>query len=136
VEDATSEAGIRVLLALPPLLADLVQDILERDLSTHVTGRLDATPDLSLEQTIAAARESRAQVVLLGVRRGRIASFCDALLDERPRIKILSIDEDGRAGTMNELTPHATPLGPLWPEGLLDAIRAAAAHTWVGAWPG
>ncbi len=135
MEDPTPEAGIAVLLALPPLLADVVQDIIERDRSMRIAGRLDATSELTLERTVAAAREARANVVLLGVRRARVASFCEALFDDQPRIKVIAIEEDGRAGTTTELSPRVLPLGDLWPERLICAIREMAARRWLEAWP-
>lgn len=135
MEDPTPEDGIAVLLALPPLLADVVQGIVERDRSIRVAGRLDATNDLSLASTVVAAREAHASVVLLGVRAARLASFCEALFDDQPRVKVIAIDEDGRAGTTTELSPRVLPLGELWPERLIGAIREMAARSWLEAWP-
>lgn len=127
-------AGIAVLLALPPLLADLAQDILARDPGTRVAGRVDATGALTPEAAVAAARNADATVVLLGVPSGQVPRYCTALMDCRPQIKVLSIDEDGREATAAELAPRVTPLGEMWPERLIDAIREADGRTWNGAW--
>ena len=127
-------AGIAVLLALPPLLADLAEDILARDPGTRVVGRVDATGALSPEAAVAAARDADAAVVLLGVPSSQVRRYCTALMDCRPRIKVLSIDEDGREASAAELAPRVIPLGEMWPKRLIDAIREANGRTWNGAW--
>ncbi len=137
MQNSMSEPRIPVLLALPGLLADLAQDILERDGSIRVAGRVraDADGELSLERTVADARDVQADVVLLAVRGARLAGFCEALFDKQPRIKIVSIDDDGRAGRTAELVPRVLSLGELWPERLVGAIRDVAAGSWVEEWP-
>lgn len=125
---------IRVLLALAPLLADIVLDMLAADPSIVVVGRVDAVPDLDLDEALSIARSTRANAVLLTVDRGEAARVCDALLDARPRLKIVSIDDDGRVGTAYELAPRLTSLGELRPETLLSAIREVTSHTWQEAW--
>lgn len=131
---STATAGIAVLLALPPLLADLAEDILARDAGTRVAGRVDATVALSPEAAVAAARDADAAVVLLGVPSGQVPRYCAALMDWRPRIKVVAIDEDGREATAAELAPRVTMLGEMWPERLIDAIREANGRTWNRAW--
>jgi DNA-binding NarL/FixJ family response regulator len=125
---------IRVLLALVPLLADLVDDMLAADPSIRVVGRVDAKPELDLEQALSIARSTRAHVVLLGAERGETARVCDALFDARPRLKIVSLDDDGREGVACELAPRVTRLGALRPETLLNAIHEVTSHTWEEAW--
>jgi DNA-binding NarL/FixJ family response regulator len=125
---------ITVLLALAPLLADLVEDMLAADPTIRVVGRIDAAPELDLDQAVSAAHSTRANVLLLGVERSETARVCDALLDARPRLKVVSIDDDGRAGTACELVPRLMPLGELRPETLLSAIHEVSAHTWAEAW--
>jgi DNA-binding NarL/FixJ family response regulator len=134
MKSVPSAQEIAVLLALPPLLADLAEEILNRDPETRVVGRLDAHGALSPESAVAAARDAHAAVVLLGVPGRWAARFCEALMDRQPRIKVLLIDEDGREATAAELAPRVTPLGEMWPERLIDAIREANGRTWNGAW--
>jgi hypothetical protein len=125
---------IKVLLALTPLLADIVDDMLAADPSITVVGRLDAVPDLDLDEALSIARSTHANVVLLAVDRGEAARVYDALFDARPRLKIVSIDDDGRAGTAYELAPRLTSLGELRRETLVSAIREVTSHTWKEAW--
>jgi hypothetical protein len=127
VTEPTLVGGITVVLALKPLLADLVERILASDDAIHVVGRIDE-PDL--ERTLAVARSSCAQVVVLGVDERSRSRISNALFDARPRLKVVSIDDDGRGATACELVPRLTPLGELRPESLLAAIRDVAVHTW------
>jgi DNA-binding NarL/FixJ family response regulator len=124
---------IDVVLALTPLLADLVEGILSRDPVIRVVGRIDARPEVDLDETLAVARSTSAHVVLLGVDESRDASLRNALFDARPRLKVVSIADDGRAGTTCELVPRLTPLGELRPETLVAAIRDVARHSWENA---
>ena len=128
--EQAADGEISVVIAITPLLADLVENILAADGAIRVVGRIDAEPELDLQQTLALARSTSAQVVLLGADESRCTRFRNALFDARPRLKILSIADDGRAGTTCELVPRLTPLGELRPESLVAAIREVALHSW------
>jgi hypothetical protein len=125
--------GITVMLALRPLLSDLVESILGADQSIRVVGRIDAGPEPDLDETLAVARSTSAEVVVLGVDGSRTARFRNALFDARPRLKVVSITDDGRAATTCELVPQVTPLGELRAESLVAAIHDVALHSWEGA---
>ena len=131
--EAPASDEISVVLALTPLLADVVENILAADRAIRVVGRIDARPELDLDRTLAIARSTRAQVVLVGLDEGSNARFRNALFDARPRLKVLSITDDGRGGTTCELVPRLTPLGELRPESLVSAIRDVAMHSWEKA---
>jgi hypothetical protein len=133
VTDPTIVGGITVMLALRPLLADLVESILGVDESIRVVGRIDAGPDLDLAKTLAVARSTSADVVILGVDGGRTTRFRDALFDVRPRLKVVSITDDGRAATSCELVQRVTPIGELRAESLVAAIHDVASHSWEAA---
>jgi hypothetical protein len=130
VTEPSLAGGITVVLALKPLLADLVESILATDDSIRVAGRIDAGAEPDLARTLAVARSSCAQVVVLGVDGHSRSRISNALFDARPRLKVVSIDDDGRGASTCELVPHSTPLGELRPESLLAAIRDVAVHTW------
>jgi hypothetical protein len=49
------------------------------------------------------------------------------LLDERPKLKVLTIDGDGRDAVLYELRPRRTRLGEISPDGLLRALRRGTA---------
>ena len=50
----------------------------------------------------------------------------DALLEARPRMKVLAVVGDGRDAFLYELRPQKVPLGEVSPHTLLEAIRAAS----------
>lgn len=128
--ERAAEEEISVVIAITPLLADLVTNILAADGGIRVVGRIDAEPELDLEETLSVARSTSAQVVLIGVDESRCTGFRNALFDARPRLKIVSIADDGRAGTTCELVPRVVSLGELRPESLVAAIREVAQHSW------
>jgi DNA-binding NarL/FixJ family response regulator len=51
---------------------------------------------------------------------------CDIerLLTDRPRLKVLQVDDTGRSTVLYELRPQRTVLGEVSPARLLNAIRA------------
>jgi DNA-binding NarL/FixJ family response regulator len=122
--------NIRVLLAaLTPFRADIIRKILSQAPDMDVLGpgsRPDALP--------AAAEIGEADVLILGSGAGRHGGEGDgeieALLEARPRIKILALEEDGRNVMLHELRPRAVSLGDLSAGRLIDAIRdAVLSHT-------
>lgn len=72
---------------------------------------------------LAAAAQTRPNVVVLGVREARLPDDCRSLLEAFPRVRVLAVVDDGRRAFVYELRPQETALGEVSPEGLLDAIR-------------
>jgi hypothetical protein len=64
-------------------------------------------------------------VVVLAAGEDVETSPVPALLAQHPRLKVLAIRDDGRSASLFELRPVETDLGPLSPEVLLRAVRAA-----------
>jgi len=50
---------------------------------------------------------------------------CRRLLDEHPRLAVLTVEDDGRTGLLCQLRPQQTRLGELSPQLLLEVIRGA-----------
>ena len=46
------------------------------------------------------------------------------LLRGHPSLRVLTVEGDGRCGSLHELVPRSVSLGELSPEGLLAAVRA------------
>jgi DNA-binding NarL/FixJ family response regulator len=115
--------NIRVLLAaLTPFRADIIRKILSQAPDMDVLGpgaRTDALP--------GAADIGEADVLILGsvVARHGGDEEIEALLESRPRIKILALEEDGRNAVLHELRPRAVSLGDLSASRLIEAIRDA-----------
>ena len=73
--------------------------------------------------TLAAARRTRADVVLVGQRDSERAQIAASKLVEELHLKVLTIADDGRTGTLYELRPQRIPLGEMSAETLRTAIR-------------
>lgn len=83
-------------------------------------------PDLELiaagDDLAATVGETHAQFVLL---HAAGEDECAELLDRFPRLKVLSVEDDGRRGFLYELKPHRRALGELSPGRLISALRVA-----------
>ena len=98
---------LRVLVIdLPQLLRDLVEQ------------RVAAQPDMELGGRLAEPSADDPDVVVCG-------GAGHGLLAGRTRLKVLGIDEGGRA-CLYELREHAVPIGEVSPDQVVDAIRAHA----------
>ena len=83
-------------------------------------------PDLELfaagDDIAAAVLETDAEFVLLNAADER---ECTELLERFPRLKVLSVEDDGRRGFLYELRPHRRPLGEVSPMRLINALRVS-----------
>jgi len=85
-----------------------------------VVGRassLDALPGL--------ARAADPDVVIVGLRDGTLPPPCVELLLERPRVKVLAIEERAGNAQLYELRPEQVEIGEISPDEVVDTIRAA-----------
>lgn len=79
----------------------------------------------SLDALREAARKTHADVVIVGLRNHELPQPAVDLLLERPRIKVLAIQElDGRA-RLYELRPDRVEIGEVSPDDVVHTIRAA-----------
>jgi DNA-binding NarL/FixJ family response regulator len=102
-----------------------------RMLREIIAGTLSTQSDMALvgevsdpEALADAVTRTGADVVIWG------AEGCDPaavrwLLETRPTLKVLGVEDDGRRMLLHELQPHTSPLGELSAEALLTSIRAA-----------
>jgi hypothetical protein len=104
----------RIVSALPGMLGAIVADVIRQQ------------PDLELfsagDDVAAAVGETDAEFVLLDAAGQR---ECTELLARYPRLKVLSVEDDGRRGFLYELRPHRRPLGEMSPMRLIDALRVS-----------
>jgi DNA-binding NarL/FixJ family response regulator len=108
------------LVALSGLLRDLIQGILAGHEDMAVLGEV---PDCTTLRTLLA--DSGADVVVYGLDKDDLLDVCPDLFDEHPRIKVLTVRDDGRRGFLWKLQPRADALGEISPELLIDTIRKA-----------
>jgi hypothetical protein len=112
---------IRILLAgMPRMLLDMVGAILMAHPEMIVFGKTQDTADIR-----AAAKNVRADVVILSEPAGRAAPDYRELLYSHPHLKVLSITSDGQRFFLHELRPFHAPLGEISPESLVRAIRSS-----------
>jgi DNA-binding NarL/FixJ family response regulator len=102
------------------MLCDIVRDAFAQESDMEVVGVLE-TSDTLLED----ARESRADVVILGLTDTELPGVCTELITAHPLMKVLAVAGDGRRVLLHELRPQTVSLGELSPEGLIDAVRTA-----------
>jgi DNA-binding NarL/FixJ family response regulator len=115
-------APIRIVLVdMPRLLRDLIEHALSGQPDMVVVA---AEPDV--EALGAAARESEADFVIVGLEHGRLPGSAQELLDERARQRVLGVEAENGEAVLYELRPRRTPIGRASPAELATAIRAAA----------
>jgi hypothetical protein len=102
---------------MSPLLLDMLHHVVASEPNMAVVGRVG---DADL---LAAARRTRADVVLVGQKVKDEHEQYGQLLLRRPRLKILAIAHDGRTGSLYELRPRRIPLGEMSADTLCRAIR-------------
>ena len=100
------------------MLLDSLQHIVASEPDMAVVGRVTSRTSL------AAARRSRADVVLIGQAKHDQADETARKLARQLRLKVLTIASDGKGGTLYELRPQRIELGDLSARKLCKAIRA------------
>lgn len=121
-EQATSRRAVRVVLvSAAGVLRDIVRGVLEAErVVTVVTEIPDPT---TLERTL---RRTPADVLVIWLVDG--GGQPDGLPDifaVHPRIKVLTVVDEGRHGVLWMLRPHPCAIGELTPDLLAAAVREA-----------
>ncbi len=105
-----------VLVDLPRITREIIEQA------------VGAEPDMVIVDGLAdgaslpdAVKRREPDFVISG-RDYEFAEVC-AILDERPRLRVLAVLEDGREATLYELRPTRTPLGEVSPLTIVEAIR-------------
>jgi DNA-binding NarL/FixJ family response regulator len=112
----------RVLIAgLDRLLCDLVTRFVNAEPDMQVVGTLRTAEDLM----VAAAR-TNASVALLSVEDADLVAAAHRMLDDRPLLRLVALQEGGREVVVLELRPYLVRHGEMSPDGLVQAIRTAS----------
>lgn len=116
---------IRVVLGqLPALLGD----ILRATLSEHPD--LEVFSDRSSETRVGAiVASTHADVAIIALPPGGRDRLADDLLHAYPRLTIVALAPNARAGCVYQLKTQVTPLLDVTPGSLLAAVREAGAAT-------
>jgi DNA-binding NarL/FixJ family response regulator len=79
----------------------------------------------SLDELLDLARDTDADVAVVGLHDGALPQACLELLLERPRMKVLGIEEHEGRAYLYELRPEQVEIGEASPAEVVDTIRAA-----------
>jgi DNA-binding NarL/FixJ family response regulator len=113
---------------MPRMMVDIVRDSIAHHEDIDVVGEVDGEDGL-----LDAARMMKADVILLAATDAADSGAYDALLYQRPRLKILTITADGRYAFLHQLMPDVMPLGEVSASVLVDAIRRRSQVERAGA---
>lgn len=111
--------GRVVFLNLPRMLAELLERSLADGEGIQLVATIDGAPPLA--ETVTA---TGAQLVVAGAE-GIGPEQVDALLEEDPFVKVISVVAGGRESVFVEMRPNRVPLGQLSPDRLATVIRDA-----------
>lgn len=115
---------IRILLVdMPRMLGDIVTSIVSGQPDMEVVGDLPYPAELH-----AVVRDTRADVVMLGLREPELPDGCVGLLETFPWVRVLGVAADGRSAFLYELRPQRQSLGEVSPHELVHVIRAKGAR--------
>jgi CTP:molybdopterin cytidylyltransferase MocA len=114
-----SPTPVRVVLAdMPRLTQELIRRILEAEPGVEVV--IDAN-DLAvpLPQLL---EETGADVAIVGAETLHLIEECRELLDERARLRVLTVSADGQEGHLYGLRPYETAVEDFSPEFVLEVV--------------
>lgn len=98
----------------------MVERAVARTHDMRVVGRAS-----SLDELLLLARATEHDVVIVGLHDSDLPPACIELLLERPRMKVLGIEEQAGHAQLYELRPEQVEIGELSPDEVVDTIRAA-----------
>lgn len=110
---------VRVLVAgMPRMLTDMIRSIVMSQADLEFAGEAEGGAGLAL-----TAKQSRADVLVIGAAAVQDASGYNDLLYQHPRMSIVAIDADARGAQIFDLRPHVFHLGEISPTTLVAALR-------------
>ncbi|HEX4525383.1 MAG TPA: hypothetical protein VH108_01420 [Gaiellaceae bacterium] len=109
-----------LLVDLSRLVGEMVERALARTHDMRVVGRA-----ASLEELHEIAQAMDPDVVIVGLQDVELLQACLDLLLERPRMKVLGIEEHAGRAQLYELRPEQVEIGEVSPDEVVDTIRAA-----------
>jgi|SRR5262245_15751167 len=111
----------RILLVdMSRLVGELVEGAVVRSDDMGVVGRTS-----SLTELHELARETDPDVVIVGIGDDELPEECLDLLLERPRVKVLALQEHAGRARLYELRPERVEIGDVTPDEVVETIRAA-----------
>jgi response regulator of citrate/malate metabolism len=112
---------IRVLLlGLTRMVADIVREVVSQEDDVEIIASLQNIDDV---ESVAQRAEADLVITVYPPNKSELRRL-DRALTARPGLRVLAIEDDGRAAFMYTLLPQTTQLGPLSPNTLIGFIRA------------
>jgi DNA-binding NarL/FixJ family response regulator len=112
---------IRVLMSgMPRILRDIVAQLITEQPDMHVVGTF--ADDVGLD----TLTDLQPDVIVIGSDGVGVPALCRGLVQQRPALKVLAVQMDGRRTWLYEMRPHQTLIGEISPATLLDTIRAVS----------
>jgi hypothetical protein len=105
------------MVAVPPILIDIVQGLTALRPELEVVARLHRCSDVA-----AAAERHDADVVMMTATAALPPKFAEELLYARPRARLLTISPDGRTAYLHRLLPHQLRVDDVSPPELMNAL--------------
>lgn len=102
------------------MLRDIVSQLVAEQPDMRVVGAFADHVEL---ETLT---ELDPDVLVIGSGGANVPALCRGLVQQRPALKVLAVEMDGRRTWLYEMRPHQTLIGEISPTALLDTIRAAA----------
>jgi DNA-binding NarL/FixJ family response regulator len=109
-----------LLVELSRLVGEMIERAAARTQDMAVVGRA-----ASLDELHDVAQATDPDVVIVGLHDAELPQACLELLLERPRLKVLGIEEHGGNAQLYELLPEQVEIGEFSPDEVIDTIRAA-----------
>ena len=112
---------VRILLgALPAVVRNALEGVLTVQVDMEVIGATSEPVE-----TLMAAGQARADVVVLGLQDSGLPGLASLLLDEYPHLKVVAVAAGTDHALLYELHPRLVRIPGSSPEELVDAIRVA-----------
>ena len=109
---------------MPQLLREILRTSLESQRD------MELIDEVELEGCLADAIESRdIDVLVLGCPESAFPEIGEPLLRKFPRLKVLSITNQGRSTWLYELAPRRVAFGEVSPQRLAELIRSSCGTT-------
>jgi DNA-binding NarL/FixJ family response regulator len=109
-----------VLVDLSRLVGEMIERAVARTHDMGVVGRA-----ASLDELHDVAQVTDPDVVIVGLHDADLPHACVDLLLERPRMKVLGIEERDGHAQLYELRPEQVKIGEISPDEVIHTIRAA-----------
>jgi DNA-binding NarL/FixJ family response regulator len=107
---------------MPRMLHEIVEAMVSSQPDMTVAAQVNGS-----ESIAAAARRVRADLVILSESKDEPGQTLWQVLDEHPRLKLMTISSDGQRATRCELRPHRVVIDDISCDKLINAVRAAIA---------